>query len=154
MKKILTFLLLLGFAQADDETARVVYDLTTKNLAKFEKSILKSVAVNKSLYEGEFKELEVAVIIHGGAFRFFVKDVEKTVFKTDVALVKAYGDLKKRIATMADTYEVEFLMCAASMGKYKLEKKDIMPFVKYVATSTKGVIDKQNEGYAYMKIED
>jgi len=154
MKKVLLLLALLGFAQADEETAKVVFDLTTNNLAKFEKNILKGVAVNKAHYEGNLKELEVAVVIHGGAYRFFVKDIKNTIFNKDTKLVKIYPELKKRIATMADTYEVQFLMCGAAMKRNHLKAKDIVKFVKIVPNSTIGLIDKQNEGFAYLPVRD
>ncbi|MCD6191543.1 MAG: DsrE family protein [Sulfurimonas sp.] len=154
MKKILIVLALLGLLQADDESARVVYDLTTSNITKFEKNILKGIAINKAHYQGSFKELEAVVVIHGGAYRFFVKDIEKSMFNTDLKLVEAYSDLKKRIAIMADTYEVEFLMCRASMPKNGLEDEDVVEFVKIVPNSTVGLIDKQNEGFAYIPVRD
>jgi intracellular sulfur oxidation DsrE/DsrF family protein len=155
MKKILIMLLILfGLAHADDESAKVVFDLTTKDLAKFEKNIIKGVVINKSHYEGSLKELEVTVVIHGGAYRFFVKDIDKTIFKNDTKLVKVYDELKKRIASMADTYDVEFLMCGAAMKRNKLEPKDIVEFVKIIPNSTIGLIDKQNEGYAYLPVRD
>lgn len=154
MKKVLLLLALLGFAQADEETAKVVFDLTTSNLAKFEKNILKGVAVNKAHYEGNLKELEVAVVIHGGAYRFFVKDIKNTIFNKDTKLVKVYPELKKRIATMADTYEVQFLMCGAAMKRNRLKAKDIVKFVKIIPNSTIGLIDKQNEGFAYLPVKD
>ncbi len=154
MKKIVLLLALLGLLQADEETARVVYDLTTSNMAKFEKNILKGIAVNKAHYEGNLKELEVAVVIHGGAYRFFVKDIQKSMFNTQLKLVEAYPELKKRIASMSDTYDVEFLMCKASMPKNHLEAKDVVKFVKIVPNSTIGLIDKQNKGYAYIPVRD
>ena len=154
MKKILIFLALLGFAQADEESARVVYDLTTSNVAKFEKNILKGISINKAHYQGSFKELEAVVVIHGGAYRFFVKDIKKSMFSKDLKLVEAYAGLKKRIAIMADTYEVEFLMCRASMSKNGLEDDDVVEFVKIVPNSTVGLIDKQNEGFAYIPVRD
>jgi len=154
MKKILIVLALLCSLQADDESARVVYDLTTSNITKFEKNILKGIAINKAHYQGSFKELEAVVVIHGGAYRFFVKDIEKSMFNTDLKLVEAYSDLKKRIAIMADTYEVEFLMCRASMPKNGLEDEDVVEFVKIVPNSTVGLIDKQNEGFAYIPVRD
>ena len=154
MKKILIVLALLCSLQADDESARVVYDLTTSNISKFEKNILKGIAINKAHYQGSFKELEAVVVIHGGAYRFFVKDIEKSMFNTDLKLVEAYSDLKKRIAIMADTYEVEFLMCRASMPKNGLEDEDVVEFVKIVPNSTVGLIDKQNEGFAYIPVRD
>ena len=154
MKKIVLFLALLGLVQADDEIAKVVYDLTTSNIAKFEKNILKGIAVNKAYYEGNLKELEVTVVIHGGAYRFFVKDIKKSMFKSNLKLVEAYPELKKRIASMADTYEVEFLMCKAAMPKNHLKAEDVVKFVKLVPNSTIGLIDKQNEGFAYIPVRD
>ena len=154
MKKIVLFLAIFGLLQADDETAKVVYDLTTSNIAKFEKNILKGIAINKAHYEGNLKELEVAVVIHGGAYRFFVKEIKNTIFKSDKKLVANYVELKKRVETMSDTYDVEFIMCKAAMKKNKLEPKDIVTFVKLVPNSTIGLIDKQNEGYAYIPVRD
>jgi len=155
MKRVLILCLLFaGLAHADDTTVKVVYDLTTKNVAKFEKKILKSVVMNKAYYEGDLKELQVAVVIHGGAYRFFVKDIKNTIYKNDKKLIAVYGDLKKRIATMANTYDVQFLMCAAGMKNNKLMKKDIVKFVKIIPNSTIGLIDKQNEGFAYLPVGD
>jgi len=154
MKKILIFLALFGFAQADEDRFKVVYDLTTADVAKFEKNILKGIAVNKTHYENSLKELEATVVIHGGAYRFFVKNLDKSIFKNDAKLQKVYSDLKKRIATMSDTYEVEFLMCGAAMKRNKLEAKDIVEFVKIIPNSTVGLIDRQNEGYAYIPVRD
>ncbi|WP_457746243.1 DsrE family protein [Sulfurimonas sp.] len=155
MKKLLILMFMLtSLSQADDESAKVVYDLTTSSVAKFEKNILKGIAVNKTHYENSLRELEVAVVIHGGAYRFFVKNLDKTIFKKDKKLQKVYGDLKKRIAIMSDTYEVEFLMCGAAMKRNKLEKKDIVEFVKIVPNSTIGLINKQNEGFAYIPVRD
>ena len=154
MKRIILILTFVGLLSADDETAKVVLDLTTSSVAKFEKNILKGIAVHKTHYENSLKELEVTVVIHGGAYRFFVKDLQNTMFKDDKELVKVYADLKKRIATMSDTYEVEFLMCKAAMKRNKLEEKDIVEFVKLVPTSTIGLIDKQNEGFAYIPVSN
>ena len=154
MKKIFIFLVLFSFAQADEKSAKVVYDLTTKNLEKFEKVILKGVVLNKANYQGQFKELDVAIVIHGGAYRFFVKDIDKTIFKKDTKLVKIYSDLKKRIASLSDTYDVEFLMCNAALKRNHLTPEDIVTFVKIIPNSTIGLIDKQNDGYAYIPLRD
>ena len=154
MKKLILLLAFIGLLSADDETAKVVLDLTTKNVAKFEKNILKGIVLHKTHYENNLKELEVTVVIHGGAYRFFVKDLQSTMFKDDKELAKVYADLKKRIATMSDTYEVEFLMCEAAMKRNKLQAKDIVDFVKLVPTSTIGLIDKQNEGFAYLPVSN
>jgi intracellular sulfur oxidation DsrE/DsrF family protein len=154
MKKIMILLALFALAWADEESVKAVYDLTTADVGTFEKKILKGIAANKSHYEGNLQELEVAVVIHGGAYRFFVNDIKTSKFKDDAKLVSAYAELKKRIASMADTYDVEFLMCGASMPKNGLTKADIPSFVTVVPNASVGLIDRQNEGYAYIPVGD
>jgi len=154
MKKLLLIFILLGVLNADDENPKLVIDLTTSSTEKFEQKILQGIAAHKTHYENSLRELEVAVVIHGGSYRFFVKDLDSSMFKDDKVLQKAYPDLKKRIATLADTYEVEFLMCNAAMKRNKLEPKDIVKFVTLVPNSTIGLIDKQNEGFAYIPVSD
>ena len=155
MKKMIMILLIAtGLLHAEEASAKVVYDLTTKDIATFEKKILSAIAANKSHYEKSLRELEVTVVIHGGAYRFFAADPVHSVYKDDTALLKTYKDLGKRIKTMADSYEVEFLMCGVGMRKHKLEAKDIYTFVKVVPNSTIGLIDRQNEGYAYIPVGD
>jgi len=131
---------------------KAVFDLTTGNLKTFEQRILSGSARYTAYYEGHLQEFDAVVVIHGDAFKFFVKDLAHSPYKNQLDLVKANNDLKKRIASTADTYGVEFLMCEANMRKAKLTEKDIYPFVKLVPSSTMGLIDKQNEGYAYITV--
>jgi intracellular sulfur oxidation DsrE/DsrF family protein len=155
MQKIfLLFLISTTFILAEEQSAQVVYDLTTKNIKAFERKILKAIVANKSYYESKLKELDVSVVIHGGAYRYFTKDPSTTEYKTDKALLKDYATLKKRIQSMVDTYDVEFFMCGAGMPKHGLTDKDIVKFVKIIPNSTIGLIDKQNEGYAYIPVGD
>ncbi len=156
MKKIIILLMILWSVslQAEEEAIRVVYDLTTKNLAKFERNILKGIAINKTYYDSKLKEFDVTVVIHGGAYRFFVNDINQTIFRDDKKLADRYGEIKKRIATMSDTYGVEFLMCAAAMERNRLKESDIVKFVTIIPNSTIGLIDRQNSGYAYIPVDD
>lgn len=155
MKKIV--LLLLGACTlllAEQTSSKVVYDLTTKNQKAFERKILKAIVANKAYYEGKLQELDVTVVIHGGAYRYFTVDPGKTEYKMDKTLLADYVTLKKRIKTMSDTYDVEFLMCGAGMAKHKLTAKDIVSYVKIIPNSTIGLINRQNEGYAYIPVGD
>lgn len=154
MKKILVLLAFIGVLSANDENAKLVIDLTTDKVKAFELKVLSGTVANKTHYANSLRELDVAVVIHGGAYRFFVKDLQNTIYQDDKELVKAQVELQKRIATLADTYDVEFLMCGSGMKKNKLDVKNIMSSVKIVPTSTIGLIDKQNEGFAYIPVND
>ncbi len=151
-KAIIILLLSIGLLQAEETSAKVVYDLTTKDLANFELRVLKSIVANKAHYEGTFRELDVVVVIHGGAYRFFTKDPMHSKFKDDKALIETHKTLAKRIESMVKTYDVTFLMCGAGMPKHGLKAEDVYSFVKIIPNSTIGLIDKQNEGYAYIPI--
>ena len=153
MKKI--FLLLLStiiLLLAQDKTAQVVYDLTTKEMETFERKILKAIVANKAHYEASLTELDVVVVIHGDAYKFFTKNPSNSIYKEDKALVKSYKSLAKRIKSMVENYDVEFLMCKAGMSKRELKTTDIYKFVTIIPNSTIGLIDKQNEGYAYVPV--
>ncbi len=154
MKKILLLLLTLSTLILAESSAKVVYDLTTNNIKAFERKILKAIVTNKAHYESKLKELDVTVVIHGGSYRYFTKDPSNTEYQTDKALLENYAELKKRVKSMADTYDVEFLMCGAGMPKHGLKAKDIVKFVKIIPNSTIGLIDRQNEGYAYIPVGD
>ncbi len=45
-------------------------------------------------------------------------------------------------------------MCEVGMKKNKLKEKNIVSFVELIPNSTIGLIDKQNEGYAYIPVSD
>lgn len=155
MKKIICILILcMGILHAQEDSAKIVYDLTTKDLPTFEQKILKAIVANKAHYESLLRELDVFVVIHGGAYKFFIKDPEHSKFKDDKALVSTYKTLAKRIKTMSDTYDVQFLVCGVGVRKHGLKEKDIYDFVKIIPNSTIGLIDKQNEGYAYIPVRD
>lgn len=155
MKKMICMLILsMSILYAQEDSAKVVYDLTTKDLSNFELRILSATVSNKAYYESTLRELDVTVVIHGGAYKFFVKEPENSKFKDDKALVSTYKTLAKRIETLANTYDVQFLVCGVGLRKHGLGKKDIYDFVKIIPTSTIGLIDKQNEGYAYVPVRD
>lgn len=155
MKKLLLlFFLSIALLNAQENRVKVVYDLTTGDLATFELKILKSIVANKNHYEGKLQELDVSVVIHGGAYKFFLKDPAHSKFKSDKKLLISSKELGKRISSMASNYEVEFLICSVGMKKYALAKKDIYDFVKIVKNASIGLIDRQSEGYAYIPVKD
>ncbi len=143
----------LSASDSDEEVVRkAVFDLTTGDMKTFEQRILSGVARYTAHYQGIMQEFDAVVVIHGDAFKFFVKDLANSPYKGQTELVKVNNDLKKRIAAASDIYEVEFLMCEANMLKAGLVQEDIYPFVKIVPSSSMGLIEKQNEGYAYIPV--
>ena len=152
MKKIVLFLMLVGILQAQ-EAYKVVYDLTTANIKTFEQRVLKGIVFTKTYYENNSKKLDAVVIIHGGAYKFFLNDVNKSEFKNEQDVINAKASLKNRLEKLSDTYNIKFLMCNVGAMKHKLKRDNIYSFVKMTPSAVIGLIDMQNDGYAYVPID-
>lgn len=152
MKKWFLALALAGSLLAEDGVKKVVFDLKTGNIETFEKKVLQGIVFHKTYYEGNLEKLDTTVVIHGDAYKFFIKDLKNSPYKNDKKLIAVHDELAKRIASMSSTYEVEFLMCEATMKSLKIDKSNVYDFVKLTPNSTIGLIDKQNEQYGYVPI--
>ncbi|MFK5938111.1 MAG: DsrE family protein [Sulfurimonas sp.] len=153
MKKIIIILFLVIASYANN-IVKVVYDLTTGDVKTFEKKLLKGIVANKTYYENNFQELEVAVIIHGSSYKFFINDIKNSAFKNDKKFVKSYNELKKRVNSLAKIYDVKFYICKVGLQTRHIKEENVMKFVKMVQNASIGLIDKQNEGFAYLPIGD
>lgn len=153
MKKLFILFALVTSLFAEGEL-KVVIDLTTGDMHTFEQKILSGIVAHKTHFEGKLEELDVSVVIHGDAYKFFVKDPAHSPFKEDLALRKKHEELAKRVASLSETYDVEFLMCKSGMVKRKLSEQEVFDFVATVPNAAIGLIRKQNEGYAYLPVND
>lgn len=150
MKKWLLLVSLSVLLSAEDIVHKVVFDLTTGDSSTFEKIILSGIPVQKTHFENKMQELDVAVVIHGDAYKFFVKNLSQSPYKNDTALWKLQETFSKRLAGSVNTYKVAYFMCESGMKRKKITKETLYDFVTLVPTSTIGLIEKQNEGYAYI----
>lgn len=152
MKSLLILLTLCTMLFAEEGVKKVVFDFTSGNIKTLDKKLLSGIAFNKTHYENQLEKLDVAVVIHGDAYKFFIADLEHSPYKNDAELAKAHADLGKRLAAMSKNYEVEFIMCESGMKSHKIDKSTLYDFVKLTPSSTIGLIDKQNNHYAYVPI--
>lgn len=152
MKKWFLALALAGSLFAEEGVKKVVFDLKTGNIETFEKKVLQGIAFHKTHYEGNLEKLDTTVVIHGDAYKFFVKDLKNSPYKNDKKLIAVHDELSKRLTSMSNTYEVEFLMCESGIKALKIDKSNVYDFVKLTPNSTIGLIDKQNEHYGYVPI--
>jgi len=86
--------------------------------------------------------LDVRVIVHGDGYKFFRNDMDS----------KEYKALAKRLYSLSKNYNVSFEICEAGVKERKLTAKNFYPFVSMVPNSTIGLIDAQNEGFAYIPL--
>lgn len=152
MKTLLFILIFTLSLSAEENVKKVVFDLTSGNIKVFEKKVLSGISFHKTYYEMKLEELEVAVIVHGDAYKFFIKDLSKSRYKNDQKLQEKHKNFTKRIEILSETYEVEFLICKSGVKKLKIDITNLHKSVELVATSTVGLIEKQHNNYKYVPI--
>ena len=156
MKKFFSIVLLLFGAVslfAEEEVVKqVVYDLTTGDLKRFETRLLSGIVAHKTYYHSKLEELDVIVVVHGDAYKFFMKDLRHTPYVREQNLLAAQKALGKRVTTLATQYGVKFLVCKIGTVERGLEPKAFYPFVRFVHNAAIALIDAQDSGYAYLPL--
>ena len=152
--KIIVLFILFSVAAVAEEgiVKKVVYDLTTGDIKRFEKNLLSGIVAHQIYYQNRLEELEVQVIVHGDAYKFFMKDLSHTLYQKEKNLLKTKDSLGKRLNTLAKQYNVIFLVCRIGTIDRKLDTKAFYPFVSFVQSAPVGLIDAQNKGYAYLPL--
>ncbi|MBD3825057.1 MAG: DsrE family protein [Epsilonproteobacteria bacterium] len=144
-------LCMVFIALSAGEVHKAMYDLTTAKFRSFEMKLLKGIPANMMQYAWDDKELKVVVIIHGGAYRYFIKNPQLIAeYKDDVELIKNRDALEARLKVLHDEYEVEFLVCGSGLDARGIKRDDVYKFVTIIPNASLGLIQKQNEGYAYI----
>jgi hypothetical protein len=146
---MLLFMLLLSL-YAEGDTKKVVFDLTIGDVDRFEQVVIKGTESHSTHYSQELKEYKPVFIIHGDAYRFFLKDLKGTPYEGDKKLAERRKELGSRLASLVENYDVTFEVCSAGMRKKQIPFENLYPFVTPIFTSTAGLIDWQEKGYAYI----
>ena len=153
MKKIimLALIFIFSFSYAQDEK-KVVVDLKTGDIKKFKFYLLSGLTSMAEYYKNNLEELKAVVVIHGDAYKFFIKDLQNSPYKNDKELKKNQTELGERLKNLSKIYHVRFEMCEIGMKNKKIPKESLYPFVKLSYSAGVSLVDWQNKGYAYLPI--
>jgi intracellular sulfur oxidation DsrE/DsrF family protein len=148
--RILAILFSLSLSlMADEEVKRVVMDLVTADAERFERIVLKGTEAHTTYYGNQLLEYEAVFVIHGGAYKFFLKDLKGTPYEKE-AFAKRHEALAKRLEALVENYNVTFEVCSAGLRSRGLPQDKLYPFVKPVFSSASALIDWQDRGHAYV----
>lgn len=134
------------------EEARVVVALTTGDLDTFEKRVVKGLPALANTYREQGRRLVPVVVIHGEAYRFFLKDLTKTRYAGDAAVKARQAELRASLEKLAKEHGVRFEICAAGMKARQLDTANVYPFVHVVPNAVISLIDWQQRGYAFVPV--
>ncbi len=150
---ILGFFCTITYTAVSQEIHRVVIDLRTGDINKFENSVLKGLSYVIQLYRDKLEDMKVVVIAHGDSYRFFLRELKNTPYESDKELVKRKKDIEERLKNLVKFYGVKFEICEAGMKARNIDVKNLYRFVKPIPTALNGIVEWQEKGYRYMLFE-
>lgn len=146
----LILLLIATLAFAD--TKKIVVDLTTGDLETFKTRLLTGLPGTIKYFTAQGDKVDVAIVIHGDAYKYFVENLENTKFWADEQLANAQDELRGKLTEMRKSYGITFEMCQVGMNKRGILSADIYKFVTPIKSAMVGLVSWQNKGYAYIPI--
>ncbi len=147
------FPLLLCFATLlPAASQKIVIDLTTDDLETVKTRLLGGLPGTARYFKQKGDSVEIAVVIHGGAYKFFVANLENTKFWADEQLANAQEELKEKLADLRKEYGITFEMCKVGMQRRGILSEDIYNFVTPIQSAMVGLVKWQNLGYAYVPV--
>ncbi|WP_294952377.1 DsrE family protein [Sulfurovum sp.] len=151
---LITIIMSTSILSANNETGvkKALYDLTTGNIKVLKKKLIHNIISNTEYYQSKKEQLKVRVVVHGDAYKFFMKDLNNTAYAFQPAVVNNKKTLQKALNELVNRYHVEFWVCGAGMKHHHLKKEAFYPFITVVHNAMTGLIDAQNDGYAYVPI--
>jgi uncharacterized protein len=132
-KHILTsiFTLLSFLSWAQPKPLRIVFDVTSKDTL-IHQATIRHVSLESAAHPNGLLE----IVIYGGALNMVVKD--KSVVASGVQL-------------LTSNKNVSIKVCEETMKRYNISKSQLLPGVQVVPDGILEIVEKQGDGWGYIK---
>lgn len=135
MKKtitIISMILLVSFAKAQNVDYKVVFDMTSKDTVNQQSLVRQMTLIRES---NPASRLEVVIYGQG------------------LSLVTNGGSTQQAAITkLAADKNISFKVCAATMKRQNVDKSQLVPGVEVVPDGIYEIISRQKEGWGYIKV--
>lgn len=149
MKSILLMLTLITLSLATEYKA--LFNLTSADEKTLSKSIVKNITALDQHYRSQGDSFKAVVIISGGAYKFFVKDLDNSPYARETAIKATQLKLRPVLKSLVQK-GVVFEMCSMGMKKHSIDKKVLYPFVTPVFNRSASLIEWQSRGYSLINV--
>ncbi|WP_217495887.1 DsrE family protein [Mangrovivirga cuniculi] len=123
------FICTLLFAQS--EPVNIVFDVTGKDKQLHEKTIRHVKGMSKAYPDAKFQ-----VVVYSGALDMYLKD--KSTVKSD-------------IESLVKNPNVSFKVCEQTMKRHNKSKSDLISGIEPVPDGILEIVNKQKQGWGYIK---
>ena len=134
MRKVLNIVLACLFttlASAQENPVKIVFDVTSSNTGVHESTMRHVKMMSKAYPDSMFE-----VVMYSGAYEMVVKDKS------------AVSD---EMEALAKNNNVDFVVCQASLNRHEIDASQLVAGVRAVPDGILEIIQKQGEGWGYIK---
>lgn len=136
-----------------DGAAKVVYHVDFKDPRRFS-AMLTTIYNMVSIYQNDLREYDVRIVFHSYGVRFLTDNkLEGTPFEADKALEERRENLKGRLMSLQDVYDVGLELCEITREHVGLSRDNVYEGVKAVGSGVVRIAELDSKGFAYIKIE-
>lgn len=143
---------MIGSVAINADNHKVVCDLTSGENNVVEKSLFGIMRNIKSYYSSHRNNIDIAVVISGDSYQYFIKDIKNSPYKDEPDIVALQPKLEPKLRELYDKLKVKFYMCSYGMQSRDISEESLYDFVEADKTKSIYLIELQNDGYAYMPI--
>ena len=134
MKTIINIVFVVAFiftATAQEKPVKILFDVTSSNTSVHSATIRHIKGMSNAYTDSKFE-----VVLYSGSYEMVLKE------KSTVA---------KEIEELAKNPNVSFVICQATMNRHKIAQSDLIPGVTSVPDGILEIVQKQAEGWGYIK---
>ena len=134
MKRIINTLLALLITTivfSQDKPVKIVFDVTSSNTKVHESTVRHIKAMSNAYPDSKFE-----VVMYGGAMVMVLKD--KSVVSKDIEM-------------LAKKENIDFVICQGTMKRHKVDASQLISGVRSVPDGILEIVEKQKEGWGYIK---
>ncbi|CAA6804657.1 MAG: Unknown protein [uncultured Sulfurovum sp.] len=151
--RILILILLLNVTLLFADSKKIMIDLTTGDTKTFQSRFLSGVPNMIDYFEENNDTAKTVVVIHGDAYKFFIKNLQDSPYKDNKELHNLQDTLRKQLDVLTKKYSVSLEICSIGMKKRNIHTDVLYKFITPIHSAMTGLASWQNQGYAFLPID-
>jgi len=139
-------------ASSDPAVKKAVYHVDFGNGKRMD-ATLRNIYNLVNYYTTNNTDYDVRVVSNSAGVQFMIDTAKGTKFEKNEIPEKVATSIKERMQSLADGYDVKFEQCSITLQRTKIDKSRLKPFVKTTSSGQVRIVELQEEGYAYIKVQ-
>ena len=142
----------IGKASEKEKERKAVYHCDFGDAKRFD-GLLRNMYNLVNYYTTKNIAYDVRLVANGACVQFLLKDKTGTKFAEKQVDEKLQKSMDEMLVSLVDGYGVKVEQCDITLKRMKIDKGKLKPFCKLTDSGQVRVVELQDEGFAYIKVE-